>query len=62
MKAWFWLAVLPDGRLRWPNWLKAIVVVVLLGCLAAGVIYTIVVLNAVEERRNGTHVHSHNTH
>lgn len=62
MKTWFWLTVLPDGRLRWPHWLKALVVVVLLGCLAAGVIYTMVVLKAVDERRNGFHVHSHSKH
>ncbi len=62
MKTWFWLAVLPNGRLRWPKWLKTLLALFLLGCLVAGVIYTVVVLNVVRERSISRHVHSHSTH
>ncbi len=62
MKTWFWLAVLPDGQLRWPGWFKSLLIVLLLGCLAAGVVYAVVVLNAVKERSSDPHVHSHSTH
>ena len=61
MKTWFWLAALPDGRLRWPGWLKAILIAIFLACTAAGTIYAFVVFRAVQERSVTPHVHTHST-
>ena len=61
MKAWFWLAALPNGRLHWPGWLKAVLIVIFIACIAAGMIDAVIVFRAVQERSVSPHVHAHST-
>ena len=62
MRNWFWLSVVSGNRLRWPRWFAPFLVVIVLGLLAAGTIYTFVVLQAVSERNNAPHVDTHRSH
>jgi hypothetical protein len=62
VRNWFWLAVVNGDKLRWPRWLARFLVVVFLGLLAAGTIYTFVVLRAVSERNNTHHVSPQRSH
>ncbi len=62
MRRWFWLAVLPNGKLRWPGWYRPLSFILLLGFLIAGLIYAYLVVNALRERGQGNHVHAHSTH
>jgi len=62
MRDWFWLAILTRGRLRWPRWYIPVLVIFLIGVLAAGLIYSMVVFKAVLERSQPSHVHAHSTH
>ncbi len=62
MRTWFWLAVLPNGKMRWPRWLKPMLSIIFFGCFAAGVVYALVVLQAAKERSESPHVHAHSTH
>jgi cytoskeletal protein RodZ len=62
VRNWFWILMLSDGKLRWPRWFSLLVAIFLVGVLAAGVIYAIVVFHAVSERSQHPHVHAHSTH
>lgn len=62
MRNWFWLAVVSGEKLRWPRWFAPFFVIVLVGLLAAGTIYTFVVLHAASERNNTHHVSPHRSH
>jgi hypothetical protein len=62
MRNWFWLSVVSGGKLRWPRWFVPVLVVIFLGLLAAGGIYTFVVLQAASERNNTHHVSTHSSH
>jgi cytoskeletal protein RodZ len=62
MRDWFWLAILTRGRLRWPRWYISVLLIFLIGVLAAGLIYSMVVFKAVSERSQSPHVHAHSTH
>ncbi len=61
MRSWFWILMLSDGKLRWPRWFSALLVIIFIGALAAGLIYAIVVFHAVEERSHDPHVHTRST-
>ena len=41
--------------------LRRLVLVVLLGCIVAGIIYFAVVFHAIEQRSNALHDHTHST-
>ena len=60
MKKWFWLAVIANGKLRWPKWLKAIALAAFVLCLVAGVLYALAVFNAVRNTPEAHHV-QHNS-
>jgi len=62
MRKWFWLAILSRGELRWPRWYIPVLVIFLIGILAAGLIYAVAVFTAVSERSQTPHVHAHSTH
>jgi len=62
MRNWFWLAILTRGRLRWPRWYLSVLLIFLIGVLAAGLIYSFVVFKAVSEGSQSPHVHAHSTH
>jgi len=62
MRKWFWLAILSRGKLRWPRWYIPVLLIFLIGILAAGLIYSFVVFKAVSERSNPPHVPAHSTH
>jgi hypothetical protein len=59
---WWLVDVLMLRRLDLGRPFRYLLIVLFLGCLIAGVIYTVVFLNAAMERRNVPHVHSHHTH
>ena len=61
MRKWFWLAVISDGRLRWPRWYKTVLAIFFVGVLLAGLIYAFIVFRAVSERGNPPHVHAPKT-
>ena len=61
MRNWFWLAILSKGKLQWPRWYVPVLLVVLTGILAAGLIYALVVFHAVNERSHSPHVHAHSS-
>lgn len=62
MRNWFWLSVVSGGKLRWPRWFMPLLIVIFLGLLIAGGIYTYIVLQAVSERNNAPHVSTHRSH
>ena len=41
--------------------LRCLVLVVLLGCIVAGIIYFAVIFHAIEQRSNAIHVRTHST-
>jgi hypothetical protein len=61
VKKWFWLAILSGGKLRWPRWYIPVLVIFLIGILAAGLIYAVAVFNAVSERSQTPNVHAHSS-
>ncbi len=62
VRNWFWILMLSDGKLRWPRWFSRLLAVLLIGALAAGVIYAYIVFNAVSERNSIHHVSTHRSH
>jgi cytoskeletal protein RodZ len=62
VRNWFWILMLSDGKLRWPRWFSLLGAVFLVGALAAGLVYAIVVFHAVSERSEQHHVHVHSIH
>jgi cytoskeletal protein RodZ len=58
MRRWFWLAILTRGKLQWPRWYVPVLLIFLVGVLAAGLIYARVVFNAVSQRSHAPHVHT----
>lgn len=42
--------------------LGCLVLVVLLGCVIAGAIYSVVIFHAIEQRSHSPHVHTHRSH
>ena len=42
--------------------LRPLLLLFVIGVLAAGIIYALVVFHAVSERSNNPHVHAHSTH
>jgi len=61
MRKWFWLAILSRGKLQWPRWYMPVLLIFLVGVLAAGLVYAGVVFNAISERSHPSHVHTHST-
>jgi len=59
---WWLVDVLMLRRLGLARPFRYMLLVFFLGCLIAGVIYTCVFLNAVKERSQAPHVHTHSTH
>ena len=59
---WFVVDVLTLRRLGLGRPFRYALLVLFLGCLVAGAIYTWVFLNAVNERSHAPHVHAHSTH
>jgi hypothetical protein len=41
--------------------LRRLMLIVLLGCIVAGIIYFAVIFHAIEQRSNALHVHPHST-
>lgn len=41
--------------------LRRLMLIVLLGCIVAGIIYFAVIFRAIEQRSNALHVHPHST-
>ncbi len=62
MNRWFWLAVITDGKLRWPKWLKALALVAVVICLLVGVLYAVIVFNAVRNTPETHHVQHRSSH
>ncbi len=56
-----WLLLLSRVRLRRPRWFMPFVTVFVVGLIIAGVIYTYVIYQAVNERSHPPHVHAHST-
>ena len=57
-----WLLLLSRVRVRRPHWFIPFVTVFAIGLIVAGLIYTYVVFQAVTERSNALHVHTHSAH
>jgi hypothetical protein len=57
-----WLLLLSRVRLRRPRWFMPFVTVFVVGLMIAGLIYTYVIYQAVNERSHTPHVHAHSTH
>jgi hypothetical protein len=57
-----WLLLLSRVRLRRPRWFMPFVTVFVVGLIIAGLIYTYVIYQAVNERSHSPHVHAHSTH
>ena len=62
MRNWFWLSVVSGDKLRWPRWFAPLLAVIVIALLAAGTIYTFVVLQAASERNYAPHVNPHRSH
>ena len=56
-----WLLLLSRVRLRRPRWFMPFVTVFVVGLIIAGLIYTYVIYQAVNERSHPPHVHAHST-
>ena len=56
-----WLLLLSRVRLRRPRWFMPFVTVFIVGLIIAGLIYTYVIYQAVNERSQAHHVHAHST-
>ena len=61
MNRWFWLTVITDGKLRWPQWLKALALTAFVVCLIAGALCAVVVFNAARNRSETHHVQHHSS-
>ena len=59
---WLLIDVLALRRLGLGRPLRYIILVIILGCLVAGLIYTFVVLHALTERNSAPHVQHHSVH
>jgi hypothetical protein len=59
---WFLIDVLALRRLGLGRPFRYIILVIVLGCLIAGLIYTFVVFHALTERNRAPHVQHHSTH
>lgn len=59
---WFLIDVLALRRLGLGRPFRYIILVIILGCLVAGLIYTFVVFHALTERNRAPHVQHHSTH
>ena len=57
-----WLLLLSRVRLRRPRWFMPFVTVFVVGLIIAGLIYTYVIYQAVNERSHPPHVHAHSIH
>jgi hypothetical protein len=56
---WFLIDVLALRRLGLSRPFRYILLVLFLGCVVAGLIYTAVVFHAINERSHAPHVHTH---
>lgn len=56
-----WLLLLSRVRLRRPRWFRPFVTVFVVGLIIAGLIYTYVIYQAVNERSHSPHVHAYST-
>ena len=59
---WFFIRIRALLRLGLGKPFQYITLILLFGCIIAGLIYTYVVLNAVRERSQPPHVHTHSSH
>jgi hypothetical protein len=59
---WFVVDILTLRRLGLGRPFRYALLALILGCLVAGVIYTVVVFHALEDRSQAPHVHAHSTH
>ena len=59
---WFVVDILMLRRLGLGKPFRYALLVLLFGCLIAGLIYTVVVFRALDERSHVSHVHAHGTH
>ena len=59
---WFLIDVLALRRLGLGRPFRYLILVIVLGCLVAGLIYTFVVFHALTERNRAPHVQHHSTH
>ena len=59
---WFLIDVLALRRLGLGRPFRYLILVIVLGCLVAGLIYTFVVFHALTERNSAPHVQHHSTH
>jgi hypothetical protein len=58
---WFVVDILTLRRLGLGKPFRSVLLVLILGCLGAALVYTYVFFNAIERSRT-THVHAHSTH
>jgi hypothetical protein len=58
---WYLIDILALKRLGLGRPFRYLILIVLLGCLVAGVIYAAVVFNALTERSSDPHVQHHST-
>ena len=61
MDFWWLVEVLTLRRLGLAKPFRYMLLVLFAGCLIAGLIYTVVVFHAIEERSQVPHVHTHST-
>jgi hypothetical protein len=59
---WFIVDILTLRRLGLGKPFRYVLLVLILGCLGAALIYTYVFFNAVRERSQTPHAHAHSTH
>lgn len=59
---WYLMDVLALKKLGLARPLRYLFLLLLVGCLVTGIIYTYVVFHAVTERSEQHHVHTHSTH
>ena len=59
---WFLIDVLTLRRLGLARPFRYLLLVLFIGCLIAGLIYTAVVFNALNERSHAPHVQPHSSH
>jgi hypothetical protein len=59
---WYLIDVLALRRLGLGRPFRYLILVIVLGCLIAGLIYAAVIFHAVTERNSAPHVQRHTTH
>ena len=59
---WYLMDVLALKKLGLARPLRCLILLFLLGCLIAGIIYAAAVFHAISERSQTPHVHTHSTH